>query len=148
MNQKLEDLKLLLKNDKRILAGAAFLVVVLLFLLFSSDQRAPRPNRPNKGATGAASKQGMSAEDQFTDLIIAFKNDIESGKKQSAEMSAQLNRTEKDAQNFRQQTAGIFETITDKVEQVQRDLDKMADALNRGNSDVGITPPQPVSRAG
>lgn len=144
MNQKLEDLKLLLKNDKRILAAAGLLVVVLVAMLFTSDQRAPRPNRPNKGATGAASKQGMSAEDQFTDLIIAFKNDIESGKKQSAEMSAQLNRTEKDAQNFRQQTAGIFETITDKVEQVQRDLDKMADALNRGNSDVGITPPQAV----
>lgn len=144
MKQQLEDFKVLIKSDKRILAGVGFIVVCLLFLLFSSDQRQARPAKSAKGATGAASKQGMSAEDQFTDLIIAFKNDIDNQKKQSADMSAQLNRTEKDAENFRQKTAGIFETLTDKFEQVQRDLDQLAQAVNRGNSDVGITPPQPV----
>ncbi|HMO19052.1 MAG TPA: TrbI/VirB10 family protein [Oligoflexia bacterium] len=142
MNQKLEDLKTIVKSDKRIMAGLAFLVVVVLFLLLSSDQKGSRPIRPKP--VGNATKQGMSAEEQFTDLIIAFKNDIESQKKQSAELSAQINRTEKDAENFRQKTSGIFETLMDTVEQVQRDLDQLASAVNRGNSDVAIQPPPQV----
>jgi hypothetical protein len=142
MNQKLEDLKTLIKSDKRIMAAGAFLIVVLLFLLFSSDTKQQRPMRPKQPAT--VSKQGMSSEEQFTDLIIAFKNDIESQKRQSAELSAQIQRTEKDAETFRQRTAGIFETLTDKFEQVQRDLDQLAAAINRGGADVGIQPLPPV----
>jgi hypothetical protein len=142
MNQKLEDLKTLIKSDKRIMAAGAFLIVVLLFLLLSSDTKQQRPIRPKQAAT--VSKQGMSSEEQFTDLIIAFKNDIESQKRQSAELTAQIQRTEKDAETFRQRTAGIFETLTDKFEQVQRDLDQLAAAINRGGADVGIQPLPPV----
>lgn len=143
MNQKLEDLKTLIKSDKRIMGAGAFIIVVLLFLLLSSDQKQQRPVRPPK-APATVSKQGMSSEEQFTDLIIAFKNDIESQKRQSAELTAQISRAEKDAETFRQRTAGIFETLTDKFEQVQRDLDQLASAVNRGASDVSIQPLPPV----
>ncbi len=139
MNQKLEDLKTLIKSDKRIMGAGIFIIVVLLFLLLSSDQKQQRPLRPAK-APATVSKQGMSSEEQFTDLIIAFKNDIESQKRQSAELSAQIQRAEKDAETFRQRTAGIFETLTDKFEQVQRDLDQLASAVNRGGPDVSMQP--------
>lgn len=142
MNQKLEDLKTLIKSDKRIMGAGAFIIVVLLFLMLSSDQK-QRPVRPPK-APATVSKQGMSSEEQFTDLIIAFKNDIETQKRQSAELTAQIQRAEKDADTFRQKTAGIFETLTDKFEQVQRDLDQLASAVNRGGADVGIQPLPPV----
>ncbi len=144
MKQQIEDFKLLIKNDKRIMAAVAFIVVCILFLLLSSDQRQRSPVRPKGGIGGPVSKQGLSPEDQFTDLIIAFKNDIETGKKNSEDMKAQLNRTEKDAETFRQKTAGIFETLTDKFEQVQRDLDQLAQSINRGGNDVGITPDRPA----
>jgi hypothetical protein len=143
MNQKLEDLKTLIKSDKRIMGAGIFIIIVLLFLMLSSDQKSQRPIRPPK-APSTVSKQGMSSEEQFTDLIIAFKNDIESQKRQSAELSAQVQRAEKDAQTFQQRTAGIFETLTDKFEQVQRDLDQLASAINRGGADVGIQPLPPV----
>lgn len=144
MKQQLEDLKLLLKNDKRILAAAGFIIVVLLFLVFSEDQRTPRPARGDRAGTSKSSNPGMGSEEQFADLIIAFKQDIESQKKQSAEMVSQLQRTEADAKDFKQRTAGIFETLTDKFEQVQRDLDQLAAAVNRGNADVGTQAPPTV----
>ncbi len=142
MKQQLEDIKTLLKNDKRILAAAGFLLVVVMFMLFSSDQRGPRPQRVDRGVGSKSSNPGMGSEEQFADLIIAFKQDIESQKRQSTEMVAQLQRTEADAKDFKQRTAGIFETLTDKFEQVQRDLDQLAAAVNRGNADVGISQPQ------
>lgn len=142
MKQQLEDIKTLLKNDKRILAAAGFLLVVVLFMLFSTDQRGPRPQRVDRGVGSKSSNPGMGSEEQFADLIIAFKQDIESQKRQSSEMVAQLQRTEADAKDFKQRTAGIFETLTDKFEQVQRDLDQLAAAVNRGNADVGISQPQ------
>lgn len=142
MKQQLEDLKTLLKNDKRILAAAGFIVVVLLFLLLSNDQKVARPPRLDRGSSAKASNPGMGSEEQFADLIIAFKQDIENQKKQSAEMVAQLQRTEADAKDFKQRTAGIFETLTDKFEQVQRDLDQLAAAVNRTNTDVSQQPPQ------
>lgn len=144
MKQQLEDIKTLLKNDKRILAAVGFVVVVLLFLLLSNDQRAPRPPRLDKGISSKASNPGTGSEEQFADLIIAFKQDIESQKKQSAEMASQLQRNEADAKDFKQRTAGIFETLTDKFEQVQRDLDQLAAAVNRGNTDVAQAPQQQV----
>lgn len=139
MNQKLEDFKTLIKNDKRIAAALGFVVLCFLFLMFSTDQRTGRPAKP-KNPNLAASKQGMTPEEQFSDLIIAFKNDIEDQKKQSSEMSSQIQRTEKDAETFRQRTAGIFETLTDKFEQVQRDLDQLAQAVNRGNGEQAQAP--------
>lgn len=142
MKQQLEDLKTLLKNDKRILAAAGFLVVVVLFMTLSTDQRTPRPARPDRGVASKVSNPGMGSEEQFADLIIAFKQDIESQKKQSADMAAQLQRTEADAKDFKQRTAGIFETLTDKFEQVQRDLDQLAAAVNRSNADVAAPPQQ------
>ena len=143
MKQKLEDLKTLMKNDKRILAAAGFIVVVFMFLLFSQDQRTPRPQRGDRAGSSKVSNPGMGSEEQFADLIIAFKQDIESQKKQSTDMAAQLQRTEADAKDFKQRTAGIFETLTDKFEQVQRDLDQLAAAVNRNNADVG-TQAQPA----
>jgi hypothetical protein len=144
MKQQLEDLKTLIKSDKRILAAVGFVFVVFIFLLLSQDQRAQRPPRGDKAGTSKSSNPGMGSEEQFADLIIAFKQDIENQKRQSTEMVSQLQRTEADAKDFKQRTAGIFETLTDKFEQVQRDLDQLAAAVNRGNADVGTQAPPTI----
>src|SRR5262245_26895793 len=106
MNQKLEDLKLLLRNDKRIWFAAAFIVAALFVWVLTND--APRRiRRPDD----QASKQGMGAEEQYGDLIRAFEGEIKQSKDEQAEMKAVLARTNTELREHKDRVTGIFENL-------------------------------------
>jgi hypothetical protein len=141
MKQKLEDLKLLLKNDRRILAAAGFIIAVLfIWILTSSDGGSGRKRRivPNQTV---ASESGMGASEAFGDLIVAFRNDIETAKGERSEMFDVLQRTTKDLDEFKERTSGIFETLVDRVEQLARDVDSLAASM-RDSEDTLPLPPK------
>src|SRR5262245_61644591 len=106
MNQKLDDLKLLLKNDKRIWFGAAFIFIALFVWILTNDtpRRIRRPEEQ-------ASKPGMGAEEQFGDLIRAFDNEIKASKDEQAEMKAVITRTNTELKEHKERVTGIFENL-------------------------------------
>ena len=126
MNQKLQDLKLLFQNDKRIWAAAAFIVAALFVWVLTND--APRRiKRPEE----QASKQGMGSEEQFGDLIKAFENEIKTSKDEQAEMKAVLARTNTDLKEHKDRVTGIFENLVDRFEQLAREVDNLASIVNK-----------------
>jgi hypothetical protein len=141
MNQKLDDLKLLLKNDRRVWAAAGF-IVVALFIWVLTNQGGGRRAPAHMPIESTASKQGTGADEGFADLIVAFKNDIEAGKKDRIEMNDVLQRTKKDLNDYKERSTGIFETLVDKFEQISREVDALAAAVKSTNEDTPLPPPK------
>ncbi len=128
MSQQLEDLKLLIKNDRRIWAAGGFVVVALLFWLMTGAGDS-RPRRGRVAPPITASQAGTGAEEQYGDLIVAFQNEIETAKKERQETQDILYRTTQDFKQHKERVTGIFETLVDKFEQLAREVDTLAAAM-------------------
>ena len=140
MKQVIEDIKVLLKNDKRIMAAAGFVVVALLFWLLTGATSGNKRQRPIRMAnSNAASEAGSAADEQYNDLIVSFGNQLEEGKKQRTELYNVLERTTQDFSEHKQRVTGIFETLVDRFEQLAREVDLLATAMKQANE----TPPLP-----
>jgi hypothetical protein len=135
MSQSLEDIKLLIKNDRRIWAAGGFIIVALfIFLLTNSDGQ--KKSRLVKEVT--PSTQGMGSAEAYGDLIVAFRNDIEAGKKERKDMYEVLYRTTTDLKEHKERVTGIFETLVDKFEQLAREVDALAAALKSQNDSIPL----------
>ena len=144
MSQKLEDVKLLVKNDKRIWAAAGFIVVALVFwLMTGADGKRSRPP-VRMAAQGEASKAGTGSEEQYGDLILAFKNDLEEAKTERKETTEILTRTRQDFDQYKNRVNGVFETLVDKFEALAREVDTLAAAM-RAQQDAIPLDNQPAS---
>lgn len=135
MKQRIEDIKLLLKNDRRIWAAAGFIIVALFIWTLTDNSRGQRHKivPPQK-----ASEQGMGGGEIYGDLIVAFKNDIEQGKSERKEMNAELQRITQDFKEHKERVTGIFETLVDKFEQLARDVDALAAAMRNQQDTVPL----------
>ncbi|MFN8391980.1 MAG: TrbI/VirB10 family protein [Bdellovibrionota bacterium] len=134
MKQKLEDLKLLLQNDKRVWAAGAFIVAVL-FIWVLTDQSPRRVRQPEE----RVSKQGTGADEGFGDLIQAFKQDMDRAKTEQAEQAAVISRVKQDLKDNTERTAGIFESLVDRVDQLSREIDLLAGSIRPQQPDTPIT---------
>ncbi len=135
MGQKFDDIKLLLKNDRRIMAAALFIVIALVVWLLTSN--GPH-QRQRIAQEGKASEQGMGKTEAMEDLILAFKNDIETGKKERKELYDVLDRTKKDLDEHKTKVTGIFETLVDKFEQLAREVDTLAASLKERTQELPL----------
>jgi len=135
MSQQLEDIKLLIKNDKRLWFVAGFLIVALLVTMLTGTggkkkRRIVRETAP--------SSQGMGSEEAYGDLIVAFKNDIENAKGERKEMFDVLHRTTVDLKEHKERVTGIFETLVDKFEQLAREVDSLAAAMRNQQDQIPL----------
>lgn len=126
MKEKIEDIKALVKNDRRIWFVGAF-VLAALFVWSLTNQ----PTRKRHIPDDKPSPQGMGPTEQYGDLIQAFKNDIDTAKRDQAQMNDQMVRTEASLKEHKERVSGIFETIVDKFENLQREVDSLAAALKQ-----------------
>lgn len=134
MNQKLEDLKLLVKNDKRVMAAGAFIIAVLFIWIFTDNSGRRQIRRPED----KASKQGMGAEEAYKDLIDSMKQDLDTAKTESTEQGVVIRRLTDTVNQNKEQVAGIFESLVDRVDQLSREIDLIAQGLKNQPPDGGI----------
>ena len=135
MSNQLEDIKLLLKNDRRIWFVGGFILVALLIWILTSG---PSKQRARIVGEVAPSEQGMGNSEAYGDLIVAFKNDIETGKAERKEMYDVLYRTTADLKEHKDKVTGIFETLVDKFEQLAREVDSLAAAMKAQQTDIPL----------
>jgi Bacterial conjugation TrbI-like protein len=143
MKQNLEDIKTLLKSDKRVMALAGFVgAVLVIWLLTGSPSRGSQGARARLTPEVTPSKQGSESQEQYGDLIIAFQNDIEQAKKDREETKSVLTRTQQELTEYKGRINGVFETLVDKFEQLAREVDNLASTVNK----IQETPaPLPIS---
>jgi hypothetical protein len=129
MKEKLEDLKALLKNDKRWRAAGIFIIAVIVIWVLTDTGGGRR--RFAQGPNEKVSKQGMGAEEQYQDLVESFKQQIDQTKTEQAEMKAIVQRNSSEFKEHREQVSGIFENLVDKFEGLSREVDALASAVKQ-----------------
>ncbi len=135
---------MLVQNDKRVWFAGAFIMAVI-FIWVLTDTGPSRRRRA--GVDDAPSKGGTGAEEQYTDLIQSFKNDIENSKSQQEEMKAMITRTNTDLKDHRDRVTGLFENLVDRYEQLSREMDTLAAAQKTNNEPPPnfTTPQEPAA---
>jgi len=134
MKQKLEDLKLLVKNDKRVMAAGAFIIMVLFIWVFTDNSGHRQIRRPED----KASKQGMGSEEAYKDLIDSMKQDLDQAKTDATEQGVVIRRLTDTVNQNKEQVAGIFESLVDRVDQLSREIDLIAQGMKNQPPDGGI----------
>ncbi len=128
MKERLEDFKLLLKNDRRIWAVAGFIVVIIFLGTFASKEKRQRPQIDMSASS--VQNQGMGMAEAYRDLTVAFRQDIENLTKASKEQSQVIKRVGTEIREHKQRSTGIFESIVDRLEE----LGKAVDGLEKNKS--------------
>lgn len=121
MKDKIEDIKLMIKHDRRIWAIGGFVVLALLITSLSSRGSAPvaqkKPGQEGKGSLVASDNEA------YGDLAKAFRADIESGKAKAREMDARLERMQTEQRNFQAQTAETMEVVATQLHDIGQRLE-------------------------
>lgn len=120
MNQKLEDIKMLVKNDRRVWAVAGFMVFALIIWAATGKE----PRRPRVEMEQATS-QSTDPRDGYNDLTLAFRQDLERLNRQSKETEQVMKRLDADLREHKTRSTGIFETIVDRLEELGRAIDRL-----------------------
>jgi hypothetical protein len=123
MKQKLQDIKLIVQNDRRIWAAAAAIVVTLI--IWGIAGQGSWVSRRPSFRTAADQSTPMSDNNQYQDLIAAYQNDINNQAKILATQQETLTRVQSDVKTHQDRVAGIFETLVDRVEALSAEVQNM-----------------------
>lgn len=154
-NQKFEDIKLILKNDRRVWAAAIFLVVIGgIWLMTNSQERGyVRPTRIVQGQQQAG-QPSLGGADIYKDLIATFQNQIEQAEVERKQSSAKLDRLIYNTQADKAKFTGIFEQIIEQMDQTRNEMNNIrsqienvrnerTSTLNTGVPDIVVDEPVP-----
>ncbi len=123
MSQKLDDIKLLIKNDRRVWAVAGFLVFALV--VWAATGKEPRGQGRAKVEMETASNQSTDEREAYEDLTLAFRQDFDRLNKQGKEVEAVAKRLDAELKEHKQRSTGIFETLVDRLEELGRAIDRL-----------------------
>lgn len=126
MKQKVQDVMLLLRRDRKVQVGLGVVLVFILFSLFAPDS-AQRRQKPKAEAKTGAGQGGRS--EVIDDVMVAVQQDLRNIRTQSQETATKLEEQIKRSADYEVKTAEIFKRI----------LEQMAD--NRGSNDANAPTP-------
>lgn len=130
MKQKIHDLLLLLKQDKRAQAAAVVGALAIAFIFNQPDQQRRRPTPRMSQAVNTIGDTGTSSSDEaYNDIVSAFSMDVEAIKTQTQQNSAEIKEVAKNMADNEQRTAEIFKKILERMTENQS---------NQGNAGLGM----------
>lgn len=140
MKEKIRDLVMLVKNDRRIMAIAGFFIFALILVSLSLNKGG---NKKPKTFDEDFGKIAVPQEEAYNDLAKAFRNDLEKGSKEREELKVAVERLRTDQQQFQNQVASVIETITDTMDQLSAQVDK----ASKESKKEEVAPPTPANGA-
>jgi len=135
MKDKITNLKLILKNDRRIWFGAALIAIASVIVLMSN----PAPKRSKGIGAGLkyqASDQSLDDNEAYKDLIVAIKNDTEKLTKVVSENRALIGRQKTDRDRDMERSRAIFDKIIDQVEGLTREVENVKKETKEANDPI------------
>ncbi len=132
LKQKIQDLLLIAKNDRKVLVGAGALVLIIVLTLFTNSPR-PRSfkveqaNQPIPAGVGVAQ-----------DIVTAYKQDLDTLKKKSKDLDESADRMEKQLAENTEKTSGVLEILTDKMEELQKTVAKIEQQQNQPPAQTAV----------
>ncbi len=145
MKQKLKDLALLLKEDRRAKFGLIVVVLAALFLML-----APGPKGPSQKAKLAAARkekkeqatQTSASTEAYQDLISGFKGELDELKTQTSSITKSLDDQKKSMAEYEERTAAIFRKLIERMSETETTSTQNARGTQRGQQGAY---PEPIS---
>lgn len=139
MKEKLEEIKLIVRNDKKYLfVGLFVLAVAVMYLL--TDNKKPRKARP---ASPVANGTQMVADEGTSDIISSFRTQIQEARQDNKNQEAVIGRLTTDFKEHKTRVEGVLESVVDKVEQLNQEIALITSNLkDRQNANDAVPPPQ------
>lgn len=118
MRQKLEDLKTLIRADRRLQVLTIALIAGFLFIVFSDNTpRRPRSKRAN--AESSIGTGSMGTTEAYEDLVRGFNGKLESLETTTVAIQKDLESQRKSMQDYEATTAEIFRRVIERLSEVQ-----------------------------
>lgn len=138
MNQKLQDMKMMFQSDRRVWAGAG--AVMLLIMIWAMSNTEPRrtPKGTGQIETTTANNPSNGATEAYNDLTIAFREDLESVTRASAENQAVIKKMSREMSEYKDRTTSIFQTLVDRMEELNREVDRLAEVTATAGASANI----------
>ena len=137
LQERIGNLKLIVKNDRRVWFIAGFLA--LLFVLYSLSNDKPKyrtqPALAPTAARGEASTLG--GKDGTKELISTYGWEIQNIKDTLSATTAVIDRNISDTTRDRQAMQGVIESVVDRLTQIDRNFAKLDEKVNNLNSGSG-----------
>jgi len=124
---KIEDIKMLVQNDRRVWAIGAFLGVVILVFLFvnKGPQRMQRYTGGAPEDEGGPSVLGSPSGDAYEDLVKTFQTRVEQIEISEKERREASLRIQRDLEAQIKTSENLFGTITEKIEGIVNRLNEV-----------------------
>ena len=144
--QKLKDLSLLLKEDRKIQVGAAVAVIFIAWALLAPPSRQFRmggkqpPKKEIKTAIGNGHKEA------FDDLVTSLRSETERINGEMEDTKKSIGNLDKKITEMDDRSAKIFKALINKLGEMERNKIEPADAP--GSSEPGVGPVEGVDVSG
>jgi hypothetical protein len=130
LQEKIEDLKTKIKTDRRYMAAAGLVVVVLLLWVFTSSGSKRGSSSRMRGSTVAYDNEqqgnpGLANSEAAGDLVSAFQERQKELENLVREQQASLERLEKEHKQQQEKTAGVLDIVAERLERQDDDLKRM-----------------------
>lgn len=139
MKDRIEDLKLLLQNDRRIWAVIGFFILALLIVFLSHS-----PNRSFKQGDGSLKAFDPLADEEFKDLIQAYEEKLYAISQDNRALKASAEQSQARMQNIENTVKDLFAPTLDRIDNIESMMD---DIKNRpvevaGGNNTGMAMPK------
>ncbi|MDD2943491.1 MAG: hypothetical protein PHC51_11075, partial [bacterium] len=132
MKDRIEDLKLLLQNDRRIWAVIGFFILALLIVFLSHS-----PNRSFKQGDGSLKAFDPLEDEEFKDLIQAYEEKLYAISQDNRALKATAEQSQARVQNLENTVKDLFAPTLDRLDNVESMLDDIKNrpvAVSGGNN--------------
>jgi hypothetical protein len=119
MKQKIQDLLLLLKQDRKIQAMAGAGLLAFLYVVNSEPPRKRPTPRMAQSVDTIGESGTMSRDEAYNDLVQRFSMDVETIKNQTMQNQAELKEVRQNIVDNEQRTAEIFKKILERMTESQ-----------------------------
>ena len=143
LKEQFTNTKLIIQNDRKVWAIGGAIVLILVVWMFSNKET--RTSYIPTGGTGQTSSQQTTGQaTAFNDLVTGLKQKVDKVASTTEEQGKSLERTISDYQRDRKQFQGIFESVADRLDSVDRSISELGksieDLRNRADRDMTVDP--------
>lgn len=128
LKEKVEDLKLLIKNERKIWFIGGFLLLCMLIVLATPGGNS-KPRKPKENKPAAPEASGVDMSEMYKDLLLSMQQDMKEIQTKTDKHSQSITRFSGDLEKNKQDTAKIFEGILKENETLSTKVEELDEKL-------------------
>ena len=136
MSEGIENLKMLIKNDRRVMIGAGFLLLCIILVALMPSGKKSQVRKPIEITNPNEMNINDGDNAAWKDLLLVTSNSLEEIKEDNKSIKEDLVRMKKEREQDKSRTIGILDGLLDKMENIASDVVDLREEQNRATQKV------------